>query len=216
MRFSYNGRFWSGMGKVWDMILLSFYWLLLCIPVITIIPSTIALYYTAAKVLRKGVSYVTPEFFRAFRQNLRQGLGVSVLYLLVVVFLFMIRGFVDWQTLENNWGKVYYVFYLVFIMVGAGVTYYMLPVLSRFQVSILGAFRLSLYFGSRNLLTMVPLLITFAGAIALVYTLPITILVVPAFYAWLMTKPVEKTLRNYILKELPNPEEHEGMWYMEL
>lgn len=216
MSFSYNGRFWSGMGKVVDMILVSVYWVVLCLPIITIIPATIALYYTAAKVLRKGVSYVTPEFFRAFRQNLCQGLGVSVLYLLIILFLAAIRGFVDWQTLENNWGKVYYVFYLVFILMGAGITYYLLPVLSRFQVTVFGAFRLSLYFGSKNLLTMVPLLITLAGAVALVYTLPVTILVVPGFYAWLMTKPVEKTLRNYILNELPNPEEHEGMWYMEV
>jgi len=215
MRFSYDGFFWRAMGKAMDMILLSFWWVLTCIPVITIIPASIALYYTAAKVLRKNVGYVTQEYFRSFRQNLKQGIGLNMLYLLIVLFLAGIHGFVEWQSLESNFGKVYYVFYLVFILVWVCVTFYLLPVLSRFQVSIFGAFRLSLYFGARNLLTMIPMVITLAGAVALCYVCPPALLFVPGFYAWLMTKSVEKALKNYILYDLPDPETHAGMWYME-
>ena len=58
------------------------------------------------------------------------------------------------------------------------------------------------------------LLITFAGAVALVYLVPVSLVIVPGGYVYLMTKSVEKALRKYI-RTLPDAADHEGMWYME-
>ena len=41
------------MIKIANMMIVSFFWLLCCLPVVTIIPATAALYHTTVKVIRK-------------------------------------------------------------------------------------------------------------------------------------------------------------------
>lgn len=215
MKFSLDSKFFTVSGKIVDMMVLSLLWLVLCLPVLTVIPASIALYYTAAKVLRKGTGSVFPEFFHAFRENLKQGILLDLIYLAISGTLLGIRAFYQWKGVGTPLGSVYFVFLLVAVALLGGVTFYLLPVLSRFSVSLTGALRMAAYFTSRNLGTVIPMLITFAAFCAAVYLIPYFLIILPGFYAYLMTKSVEKTLREYIRESLPNPEEHAGMWYME-
>ena len=72
MKFSMSGKIAVFFTRIADMAILSLLWIVMCIPVLTVIPSSIALYYTAAKVLKRDCGNVFPEFFRSFRENLRQ------------------------------------------------------------------------------------------------------------------------------------------------
>lgn len=216
MIVSFSSKFFDLCDKVAKMVVVSFWWVVTCLPVLTVVPSTIALYYTAAKVIRRDVGRVTPEFFGAFKTNLRQGIALDLIWLVIAFLLFGIREFYTWQGISgDSLGGVYYVFSLVITVVWVCVSFYMLPVLSRFRVTLFDAFRLSLHFGAKNLITMIPLVITLAGMCAVVYMLPVLVFLVPGFYAYLMTKPVEKVFRKYILNELPDPEAHAGLWYMD-
>lgn len=214
MKFSMSGKVAALFTRIADMAILSLLWIVMCIPVLTIIPASIALYYTAAKVLKRDCGGVFPEFFHSFRDNLRQGIALDVIYLALAAILLGIRDFWNGLGLGTDWGNVYFVFYLVCIVLLAAVSFYLLPVLSRFQVSLFSGFRLALYFAFRNLGTLIPMLITLAGACAVIYIFPVSALVVPGFYAYLMTGSVEPVLRDYIIQEL-NPEEHAQMWYMD-
>lgn len=210
-----GGKFWAVMEKIADMVLLSIAWLLGCIPILTIPLSTVALYYTAAKCIRHNEGYLFREFWKAFRNNLKQGLILGVIYAVIVGVLIGIRRYVDLVGISSDGlGGVYYVFVIVSVLVLSAMSFYLFPVIARFNVTLFSALRLSVYLGCHNLGTMIPMLITLAAAIAFVYVLPFMILVVPGFYAYLMTKSVEKALRNYI-RTLPDAEAHEGMWYME-
>lgn len=210
-----GGKFWNFMGKVADMLLLSIAWLLGCIPILTIPLSTVSLYYTAAKCIRHEEGYLFREFWKSYKNNLKQGLFLGVIYAVITFVLIGIRHFVDVVGISSNGlGGVYYVFVIVSVLVILAVSFYLFPVIARFNISLFSALRLSIYLGSHNLLTMIPMLITLAGAIAFVYVLPFMVLIVPGFYAYLMTKSVEKALRKYILT-LPDAKDHEGMWYME-
>ena len=203
------------LTKIADMIIVSLYFILCCVPLLTLVPSCCALYQTASKVLRRDVGNLTQEFFKTLKMNLRQGIPLSLIYLLLFAMLFGMKQFYDWKGVQTNLGSVYFVFVLVFSLVLACVSYYLIPVITRFSVTLVNGLRLALYFGSKNLFTMIPLVITFAGAVALVYVIPYTLIIVPGFYAWLWALPVEKSFRDYIRNELPNPEAHDGMWYME-
>ncbi len=214
MKFSMSGKIAVFFTRIADMAILSLLWIVMCIPVLTVIPSSIALYYTAAKVLKRDCGNVFPEFFRSFRENLRQGCALDVIYLALGAVLIGIHAFSKGLGLGTEWGNAYYIFYLVCIVLLAAVSFYLLPVLSRFQVSLFGGFRLAVYFAFRNLGTLIPMLITLAGACAIIYIFPIAALVLPGFYAYLMTNSVEPALRNYIIREL-DPEEHAHMWYMD-
>jgi uncharacterized membrane protein YesL len=215
MKVSMDSKFFIVTNKIVDMIVLSLVWLLMCIPILTIIPSTIALYYATAKSVRQDAGHAVPEFFHAFKENLRQGIALDIIYLAIGAALYGVRVFYNAEGLSTNLGKFYYVFFAVMVICVIAVTFYLIPVLSRFSVTLFNGLRLSIYFISKSLGTTIPLLITFAGFCAAIYVFPYALVILPGFYAYLMTKPVEKSLKNYILNELPDPDEHAGKWYMD-
>lgn len=214
MKFSMNGKVAALFTRIADMVILSLLWIVMCIPLLTIIPASIALYYTAAKVLKRDCGGVFPEFFHSFRDNLRQGIALDAIYLALAAILLGIRDFWSGLGLGTDWGNSYYIFYLVCIVLLVAVSFYLLPVLSRFQVSLFSGFRLAFYFAFHNLGTLIPMLITLAGACAVIYIFPVSALILPGFYAYRMTNSVEPVLQDYIIRNL-NPGEHAQMWYMD-
>ena len=67
------------MNKVWDVMVLNFYFLLTVI--VGIGPAATALYYAIVKNVRRSRSYATTEFFRAFKANFKQGFILGILQL---------------------------------------------------------------------------------------------------------------------------------------
>ena len=67
------------MGKIVDVFLISFLWLLGCIPLITIGASTSALYQFTLRQVDDTESTVLRGYFRAFRQNFGKATLVWVL-----------------------------------------------------------------------------------------------------------------------------------------
>ena len=49
--FDLNNPFFSFLSKVADLIILSFLWFVCCLPIVTIGPSSSALYYVMLKIL---------------------------------------------------------------------------------------------------------------------------------------------------------------------
>ena len=70
--FSMDGKFLETFNKITDLVTLNILWLLCCIPIITIGASTSALYQVTLQIAENRDSYITKEFFKAFRENFRQ------------------------------------------------------------------------------------------------------------------------------------------------
>ena len=64
--FNLDNPFFSIMGKIFDMMVISVVYILICIPIITIGPATTALYYVVVKLIRRERGYVFSEFFKSF------------------------------------------------------------------------------------------------------------------------------------------------------
>ena len=74
--------------QIAEIIVAGFLWLIACIPIITIGPASAALYYTIVKVVRKKHSTVTQAFWYSFKENLKQGIVITLIYLVYAVILF--------------------------------------------------------------------------------------------------------------------------------
>jgi uncharacterized membrane protein YesL len=203
------------MSKAVDLIIISLYWLVLCIPVITIIPATAALYYAAVKGVRRDRSNITREFFKAFKLNLKQGMCISGIYIVLGIMLYSCYDFARGVKAGTGLGPLYYTLTIVVSIVLAMVTLYLIPVLSRFELKTTNVFRLSLYFAARNLKTLIPLAITLGAAVAVVYCVPPFLCIIPGVYCILLSYSVEAALKKYI-EENTKPEENQSdLWYME-
>ncbi len=203
------------MTKATDLMIISVYWLLLCIPVITIVPSTAALYYTSVKAVRRDRGNLTSEFFQAFKMNLKQGMLISLIYVIIGVVLYTCIDFSRGVGLDTGLGKLYFTFGIVAGILIMMLTFYLIPALSRFQVGITGLFRLALYFTARNLVTLIPLILTFVMACVTIYCIVPLICIIPGAYCYLLSYSVESTFKKYIQDHMTSDADQSEMWFME-
>lgn len=71
--FAYDSPLWRTTDRLIQFLWLSILWGICCIPIFTIGASTTALYSVTLKCVKNQESYLTASFFRAFKQNFKQG-----------------------------------------------------------------------------------------------------------------------------------------------
>lgn len=79
----YHGTIIEYLSKIGDIIILNVLWLVCCVPIVTIGPATIAAHYVALKFVRDEGTSVIRMFFKSFRRNLRQGIVLGLISLMV-------------------------------------------------------------------------------------------------------------------------------------
>ena len=71
------------LSKICDMVFLNVLWVICSIPIVTIGPSTTALYTVMLKIVRNEEGYIFRGFFKAFKENFKQS---TVIWLIIAVF----------------------------------------------------------------------------------------------------------------------------------
>lgn len=79
--FDPNNDFFSFLGDLVDVVGLSILWLFCCLPVVTIGPACTALYHTVFRGLRQRQKGRYLRFLECFRENLKQGVVVTLVCL---------------------------------------------------------------------------------------------------------------------------------------
>ena len=77
------------MAAAWDLIVINLLTLVTCIPVITIGASLTAMYHVLIKRIRGEESYISRDFFRAFRSNFVQS---TILWLMAAALIISFRA----------------------------------------------------------------------------------------------------------------------------
>lgn len=72
-----------------DLIILNLLFLLCCIPIVTIGPAITAMYYVTMKMVRNEEAYIARSFFKSFKENFKQGLGIWLIALVLIILEFM-------------------------------------------------------------------------------------------------------------------------------
>ena len=122
------------LWKAADLIALNLIWLICCIPVITIGPSTAAMYCVARDIAKGEWPGILKTFFKAFKTNFKQAFLVSLVLLipvcLIVVYLFYTSiGALD----HTAWMKMFC--YLAILIIGFICTY-VFPLMAYFDNTI--------------------------------------------------------------------------------
>ena len=214
--FNPESPFFRFTGRVLDIVVLSVLWLVCSLPIVTIGPASAALYYSCAKCLRHQESGPYRNFLSAFRQNLKIGIGATVVFLLLAVlldagylFLVMAAG-----TGGSVWGVVR-IMYLVLLVIPVSMVSCAFPLLSRFTYTVGGLLSNSLRLTFRHLPRTVAagaLMVT-AVILTVLFWYYGVMLLTPALCALLSTFLLEPVFRKYT----PEEELEEGMeppWYL--
>lgn len=162
--FGINTPLWCFFSRLADLVILNLCFLVCCIPIVTIGPSLTALYYTSMKMTEGDVTSVTRAFFHSFRENLRQGIVmwiISLLVLTLTVFdLYLTTGF------QGALRSILHTVILVFGLTIYLIILYAFPLLGRFGNSTLNMFKNAFVMCIRHLpYTLIMALISLAPAL---------------------------------------------------
>ena len=185
-------------SKIGDFCVLSVLWLLMCIPVLTVIPACIALFDSIAHCIHGTEDGTVRRFFRTFKNELLRGILLSLIWLVVGCGLAYGYTILHQMGLENEVMSTYSKVYLVSMLIPMGILTWLIPVESRFHHSFLGLFRAAIAYSIGHLPTTILLLVIFAVSVILVYFLPVLAVLMPAISVTVQCWFVEKIFKRYI------------------
>ena len=196
--FDMDRPLWRWIGKIPDMIFLSLCWYLCCIPIITIIPASCALFDAVSRNLMLDEKGCYKRFFRSFVRELKQGIPLTIIWLIIGFMSFYGNHIVSAIAKANSDFGIMSILYLVMMIMTVGYLGWLIPLQSRYNQKILGLHINALrFFLGRLPGTGLMLLFTALVVVACVIT-PYTawlFVVAPCLIAILHTKPVEKAFQ---------------------
>lgn len=203
-----EGPVFGFLDKVGQLILLSVVWILGCLPLVTAVTSTTALYYAVIKSVRREYGTALQEFWSSYKANLKRGVPITVV-LAVLYWLLSSNIYLLTQPEQSNnfllWGSI------ILLVVLTAVTVFICPVLSRFSMSAWQACRLAFVMALRYWYFTIALALGTAALAALqIFVLPMaTVVLLPSIWCYGTTFMVEKALRHF----MPPKEENDDSWY---
>ena len=171
--------------KIFDCMCLSFLWVVVSLPVVTVGASTTALFAAVHRYIRLEEGGLWKTFWQAFRENFKRSTVCWLIVLLVMVLL--IVDVLVFRTMALNGqflGKLYWVV-LLLIGVAAAWVAYLFAYADRFTGSVKDVLRFSFMLMVLHPVKAITVLMILLGGAALVMLGPGLMMIVPAAVCWL-------------------------------
>jgi len=189
--FDLNSPHMIFLSRAADLVILSFLWFICCIPVVTIGPASSALYYVVLKIVRKEDVRVTACFFKGFRENFKQGVAYSFIFVIAGVVLFM--DYILTAGMEGTTGMICSVCFFVMGVWMLCTMFYTFPLQAQFYNTVRQTLINAMFLASRRFLTtivvfalnMLPVIVAFVSLRGFILILPVWVLLAPGLIAYL-------------------------------
>lgn len=199
--FDPQNTFWHWLGKLPDIFVLSLLWLLCCIPIVTAVPASIALYDAVARNLRPDEKGMLRRFFSTLRKELGRGILMSLLWAALTAALYGGYSVVSSQAESGGTAAVYALVYQVSLLIPIAVFNWLIPLESRFVYTLPQLHKNAFLFTFLHLPQTAVLLILDALAVAAMYYVPVLFCIMPALLALLQSVAIEKVFAAYMPEE---------------
>ena len=199
--FDPQNSLWHWIGKVPELFCLSFFWLILCVPVITVVPATVALYDAIVRKLRPDEKGLFRRFFVTFWKELGRGILMSLLWLVVFAFLGYCHWLLKSRAEESQTMAVLSLVYQITLLIPVAVFFWAVALESRFYYSFWQLHKNALLFALSYLpRSALVLLIALAAAFGCWY-FPGFLLILPAIIMTLQSIPLDHVMVSLMPEE---------------
>ncbi|MGP4041101.1 YesL family protein [Gracilibacillus sp. D59] len=169
----FNNKLYTFTEGLSNLIILNFLWIISCIPIITIFPATSSMFSVIRKwKMDEGVTNITRNFFRHFKQNFTQSFVIGIIWFIFAVILYL-----DYYFMSQSLSGINILLSGLLILVSLlflAVTAYIFPVLSHYQVTIKYAIKNSFLFSIAYFPTTIVIIINFALLVIILYIFPVS------------------------------------------
>lgn len=196
--FRYGGPLMSVLVKIANLMILSFFWLLCSLPVVTMLPASAALYHTMVRTVHGSGSGVVRDYFKSFAGALKKGVLLSLLTAAASGLLAYALYFA-WQAKDRSlWGAGYFILGVFIAIILISAVMHMVPALARFEGSVDMYVRMGLYFAGKSPLRTFLRILLLALTVFLADFYPIALLILPGVYMDLVSTGLEKQLGEFM------------------
>ena len=210
--FSVDGPLMQVLNKLADLLALSVLWLIGCLPVVTIGASTTALYYAVIKMIH-GEGRVSSNFFKSYKQNLKQAIAVELIMAVAGLILF-----IDFRyafAMQGAFAEFLSIATFCMLIIYAALLSYLFPLLSRFYYTTGVLFKNAALIALLNLpytivillLNLLPWLLFFLRVDWVFRLMPVIVFLVPGLTAYVNSLMFLRIFRKYTPKEVLEEEE---------
>lgn len=199
--FDMDSPLMSGLGKVFDCIMLSVCWILASLPVVTMGAACGALYRTVYRCIRRDDGSPFKMFWQTLRQNLKTGiitwLPILGVYALLILDAVIMRGLMlQGQAVGHLYGIV-----LVLIGVASVWAAYCTAYCVRFNGTLKETLWINFFLVLSHPLMTAVMLLFLAFGIALSLMVPFLTLFVPALVCLAISFPMETVFLKHMRPE---------------
>ena len=200
------GRLFYGVG---NLIILSWLWLLCCIPIFTIGAASTALYDIARRVVEGTERKIATDYFASFRSNFKQTTPLWLIVLVVSAVLAYSFGFFMFMNTDSSLVKL--IIFIIGVIVACFLAWVQVTFayLARFEDTAKTAAKNSFIMCILNPLSVIWIIAQAAAVVYLISIIPFitwmpTILsLAPGCYCALSVTPIERIFKQYIPKDEP-------------
>lgn len=203
--FNPDALLWRWCGRILDIMILSLFWLLCSLPVVTVGAASAALYDAAVHGIRREEAGAYARFFRTFRRELKTAVSAALLWgAVMAVLLWCGRqvGVVIQEPAPVLAATAGLAALLLFVL---GTVSWLFPLLSRFTFSFAALNRTAGQFFIAHLPSSILLALLLAGSAWVCFRFLFPVFFMPCTEALLASFLVERAFR----KHMP-PEEREA------
>ena len=144
-----NNPVFTFIGKLLDVIVLHFLWIVCSLPIVTFGASTTALYYALMKEAEDKEGHYFRQFFKSFKMNLKQGIGVGLIFIFVEGGLLYSAYLCSANIDLNPAFGVIRIIALVLAVLALLIFEYVFPLLARFDNTLVNTFKNAFLFAIR-------------------------------------------------------------------
>lgn len=195
--FENGSGFYYYTGKMFDMLAVSFLWLLGSLPVITVGASFSALYAAASRSIRQEEGSVGERFWKSYKRDLKSAILPWVLFAGAICLLLLNIGIL-WNLSDGLFRLFFVLFYGFCILLLIAALGYVFPAVSRFDMPAGWILKLSFYLTVRHLPVSLFLIVLTLAGYFLVLAVPVLVLVIPGVWAWLISMLVDPVLDQHL------------------
>lgn len=184
-----------------DLCIVSAYWLICCVPIVTVGASSAALYQTVVKVLRNRRGTLTRTFFGVFRETFKQGILLSLIFAGGCGLLLLYNLLGESVSSEAGYFVAYWAVVIILTVILSGTFVYVFPLLARFRQKTFVILRTAFYLSAGypvKTMGLICLLLLSAWA---VWNVPLLILILPGTLALLSSVIQEPILEKHTIED---------------
>jgi uncharacterized membrane protein YesL len=187
-------RVYRWLETATDFFLLNLMWLVACLPVVTIFPSTAAMFGVVRDWVRGKEGSLARTFITRFRENLGQSLLVGAIWTVfgvALIFDFLVAGQLSY------WAEIVLKSLLVLVStVYAFGSVYLLPVIVHYETDWKTVIKNSLLISIGSLPTTVVCLVFLAVMVGLTVVVPYLVIITGSITAYVVYKLCDRVFRK--------------------